>query len=241
MLAPEKLAKLTGCRRRVDKVLALSALISILKTAWPRIQGKTALTLTELAQADEQVMQLMFALAHQKKPLEDLAKVAELRQRAFTVFANAYTQARRAIQYLCPNEKEAEHIIPSLYPRKRTGKKGKASAPSAEPVAETPSQPTTAPASNQPQTAATPIQIIVTPATIAGTASSEPTTAFASTRFNVMNSSLAGTVPQQQSSSDATPETAVEQRKSKRRRRPRNFKTVRQCGTHRSYARVEIK
>jgi hypothetical protein len=221
MLAPEKLAKLTGCRRRADRVLALAALVSVLQTAWPRIEGKTALTLTELAQADEQAMQLMRALAYQKRPLEDLAKIAELRQRAFTVFVNAYTQARRAIQYLCPDEKAVEHTIPSLYPRQRTGKRGKASATNTEPVAQTPSQPTAAPASNQPQTAATPIQIIVTPAMLAGAAASEPTTAFASTRFGVMNSSLAGTVPQQQSSSGAPPETDVKQRKTKRRRRAR--------------------
>jgi len=80
MLAPEKLAKLTGCRRRADRALALSALISILKAAWPRIEGKTALTLTELAQADEQAMQLMFALAHQNNPLKSPAPLLLQRQ-----------------------------------------------------------------------------------------------------------------------------------------------------------------
>jgi hypothetical protein len=204
----------------VDRVLALAALVSILETAWPSIQGKTAFTLTELTEADEQVMQLMYALAYQKKPLEDLAKVAEFRQRAFTVFANAYTQVRRAIQYLCPNEKEAERIIPSLYPRKRTGRKGKAAAPSAESVAETSSQPTAVPASNQPQAAAPSIQIVVTPATIAATPASEPTPAVASNRFEMVNRQLAGTAPQQPSSRTAPPETAVGQRKPKQRRRP---------------------
>jgi len=220
ILAPGKLAQLTGCRRRVDRVLALSALVSILKTAWPRIQGKTALTLTELAQADKQAMQLTCALAHQKEPLKDLAKVAELRQRAFTVFANAYAQVRRAIHYLCANEKEAEHIIPSLYPRKRAARNAQSTTVGVAPAAETSSQPTAAPALHQSQTATTPIQVIVTPPPIAATASSEPTTTSASTHFETANRPLAGTVPQQQSSSAAPPETAVKQRKSKRRRKP---------------------
>jgi len=179
LIQPEQLAKFTGCRRRVDRVLALSALVNVLKTAWPRIEGKTALTLAELEQAVEQAMQLMFALAYQKKPLKDLVKIAELRQRAFTVFANAYTQVRRAIQYLCVDEKEAERIIPTLYPRKRASRKARSTSTGVAPVAESSSQPTAAPASNQSQTA-----------------------------------------PQRPSSSDASPETAVKQRKSKRRRRP---------------------
>jgi hypothetical protein len=220
MLAPEKLAKLTGRRRRVDRVVALAALVTVLRTAWPRIEGKTALTLTELAQADEQAMQLMVALAHQKKPLQDLAKVVELRQRAFTVFANAYTQVRRAIQFLCPDEKAVERIIPTLYPRKRAARKARSTTAGVGPVAETSIQPTAAPASNQPQTATTPIQIIVNPATIAGTAASEPMTTFDLTHFGVMNSSPARTVPQQLSNSDAPSKIAAKQGKSKRRQRP---------------------
>jgi hypothetical protein len=218
LIHPQKLKHLTDGRRRVDKVMALAALVTVLKTAWPRIEGKTALTLDELEQADKLAMQLLYALASQKKPLQELAKIAELRQRAFTLFANAYTQVRRAIQYLCADEKLAERIIPSLYSRKRAGKKSKVTTSNVAPVAETASQPTVAPASNQPQTAATPIQIIVTPAAIAGTAPSEPTTAFASTHFDVTNRQLAGTVPQQPSKCDVAPEIAVKQRKSKRRR-----------------------
>jgi hypothetical protein len=53
LIQPEQLAKFTGYPRRVDRALALSALVNVLKTAWPRIEGKTALTLTELEHADE--------------------------------------------------------------------------------------------------------------------------------------------------------------------------------------------
>ncbi len=66
LIAAEQLARFTGCRRRVDRALALSALVDGLKAAWPRIEGKTALTLSELEQADEQAVQLMFALAHRR-------------------------------------------------------------------------------------------------------------------------------------------------------------------------------
>ena len=192
LIQPEQLAKFTGCRRRIDKVVALGALVNVLKTAWARIEGKTALTLTELEQADKQAVRLMLALAHQKKPLKDLAQIAELRQRAFTVFSDAYAQVRRAIRYLCKDEAQAERIIPSLYPRKRTARNAQSTAAAAA----------------------------VTPATTAAGASSEPATEFASTPFEVINSQVAGTAPQQPSSGDARTQTAAKQRKSKRRRRP---------------------
>jgi|GEM_PF-1386716 len=219
MLAPEQLLKFTGCRRRADKVLALSALVSVLKTAWPRIKGKTALTLAELEQADELVMQLMSALAHQKNPLRDLAKIAELRQRAFTLFANAYCQVRRAIQYLCANEREAECIIPSLYPRKRAARKPDTAAAAVEPVAQTATQSTAASAQNQWQTAGPSIQSREILATTACTAMSDPATASASTYNEIANAPLSASVPHRQSKGNAPPKTAVTPRKPKQRRR----------------------
>lgn len=219
LIAPEHLEKFTGCRRRIDRVMALAALANVLKTAWPRIEGKTALTLTELQQADAQAMRLMSALAHQKKPLRDLAKITELRQRAFTVFANAYTQVRRAIQYLSEDAKEVERIIPSLYPRKRAAQKAHATDANSAAATEATSQPTAAPTPNHSQIAAPSSQLVVAPAVNHAPASSESTVAFPSTHLDVTSGPLGGTAPQRPSNREALPATAT-RRKSKRRRRP---------------------
>jgi len=220
LIAAEQLARFTGCRRRVDRALALSALVDGLKAAWPRIEGKTALTLSELEQADEQAVQLMFALAHQKKPLKELAKIAELRQRAFTVFATAYNQVRRAIRYLCDDEREAERIIPSLYPRKRAAAKAQSTAVGVAPEAQTSRQPTAAPSLQQSQSVASSIQFVVTPVAMAPAGFGEPATASAATPFGATSRPLDGPVPQRPSSSDPPPEVAVKPSKSKPRRRP---------------------
>lgn len=234
LLSPDKLAAFPAGRRRSDRILALSALIKVLKNAWPRIQGKTALTLSELEQADEQAMQLMFALAHQKKPLKDLAKITELRQRAFTVFANAYTQIRRAIQYLCPDAKEAERILPSLYPRQRSARKAEATPSSAAPTAETSIQSAPRPRTTQFQNAVPWIQTmgtsaapeamklpLATPRPRTDTAGlSEATTAFALGNCEMMNGAAAIAAPKQPTRNGTAPEAAIKRRKSKPRRRP---------------------
>lgn len=134
LIQPECIAKLKGQRRRVAKAIGLMGLVLVLRGAWSSIEGKTALTLPELDQAKQLAMQLVHALAQQKKPLEDLAKIAEMRQRAFTLFASAYTRVRNAIKYLSAGSGEVEHIVPTLYPRKRRRKKAKGAATDQAPL-----------------------------------------------------------------------------------------------------------
>jgi hypothetical protein len=128
LIQSERLDKLNGRRRSVDKAFDLISLVNVLRDAWPSIEGKTALTLAELDSAEQQGHVLVYALAHRKRPLRDFAQVAEMRQRAFTLFSNAYGQVRRAIQYLLGDSDEADKIAPTLYPRCR---KRKAKAPDA--------------------------------------------------------------------------------------------------------------
>jgi hypothetical protein len=135
------------------------------------------------------------------------------------VFANAYSQARRAIQYLCENEREAEQIIPSLYPRKRATRKAPSTPPEVAPVAES-SQPAQPPASKPYQTAAP----------ITTTALGDTGATFASARAEVDIGPLAQAAPQQPSRSNALSETAAKQRKTKRRRPTKRERFLRSLG-----------
>lgn len=120
-----KLTRLKGCRRRNEKVIALAALASFLRSSWPQIQGRTALTWEEIERAESTVSVATYAQAYQKQPLLERQQRAERRQRAFTVFANAYTNIRDAIRYLCKDKATAAQIVPTLYPRAKRKRRAK--------------------------------------------------------------------------------------------------------------------
>jgi hypothetical protein len=60
--------------------------------------------------------------------------VAELRARAFTVFARAWEECRRAVTYLRWHEGDADKLVPSLRSNKGPRRRG-ASAAGAPPAA----------------------------------------------------------------------------------------------------------
>jgi hypothetical protein len=128
LIRQDCLARLRRTKSHADKAFALSGLVHVLRSAWPEIEDKTAVTLAELDAAERQGMELMFGLAYQKKPLGNLAEVSEARQRAFTLFVGAYQQVRRAMEYLGWGTSEAERVVPSLYARRRRPSLGKSKA-----------------------------------------------------------------------------------------------------------------
>ena len=52
-----------------------------------------------------------------------MADAGDIRQRLFTLFVNAYDQARRAVGYLRWNEGDADQIAPSLYAGRSNGRR----------------------------------------------------------------------------------------------------------------------
>ena len=66
--------------------------------------------------------QLSRGVALQNSPIEEFKKLAELRDRAFTVFVRAYGQVQHALQYLRRERNDADRYAPSLYGRRRSRK-----------------------------------------------------------------------------------------------------------------------
>jgi hypothetical protein len=76
---------------------------------------KTALDEATLARAEVVANALFTALALRDNAPVAIAEAQDLRQRAFTVFARAYEQVRRAVMYVRADEPDADTFMPSLY------------------------------------------------------------------------------------------------------------------------------
>jgi len=109
-------------RGRLRFAYGLLGLVEILREAWPKVADKTGLTESELTHAEALGEQLSRGVALKNVPIEELKQLAELRDRAFTVFVRAYGQVRHALQYLRRENNDGERYAPSLYGHRRSRK-----------------------------------------------------------------------------------------------------------------------
>jgi hypothetical protein len=93
----------------------------LLRSNWAAIQGKTALSLQELNEAEQTADYLLTALGARKQAAHAFDPTSDLRERAFTLFILAQEQLRAAIKYRF--EGTADQIIPSVREVRGAGKK----------------------------------------------------------------------------------------------------------------------
>jgi hypothetical protein len=108
-----------GFRNVAFDLLSLSGL---LRNSWSAIGGKTALTLDEIDSVQELADRLLTAVGLREQGPAVVAEAASIRQGAFTLFANAYDHARRAVTFLRWTQEDVDEIAPSLYAGRATGK-----------------------------------------------------------------------------------------------------------------------
>lgn len=113
LAAVSRLRSGPGYQHLATQVLRLVALI---RKDWERIEGRSALTLAELDHASSRADELTRAINLRGRPTNALTTAAETRQRAFTLFMNAYEDARRVVTYLRWHEGDADEIAPSFSP-----------------------------------------------------------------------------------------------------------------------------
>ena len=107
------------------KVLAedLVGLSALLRDSWDRVSAKTAITMTELDQAEELSDKLLSAVGAREQAPAALAEVSvQRRARFFTLFVQSYDQVRRAIDFLRWNEDDLETIAPLVCRRGNAGR-----------------------------------------------------------------------------------------------------------------------
>ena len=118
-------------REIAGDVLALS---SLLRANWSEIASKCGLSLEELDRAEILGDRLNRLLGARQRAPVVLAEATRQRQRAFTLFARAYSQVRKAVVYLRWESDDADEIAPPLC-RGRKATRKKASVNSEAPVA----------------------------------------------------------------------------------------------------------
>src|SRR5688572_5909064 len=87
----------------------------MMREKWSEVQGRTALQAAELDAAEALADRLVSGVGAREQGPTIVLEAADRRRRAFSLFARAYDQARRAVIYLRWDQGDADDIAPSLY------------------------------------------------------------------------------------------------------------------------------
>lgn len=125
----------SGHRDLASDLLALGGLVH---KQWEHAKGRSPAT-PELVQESLQLGEaLSVALGERAQPVEQ-SEAAEMRDRAYTHFLEAYNEVRTALAYLRARDGDAEQILPSVFANRRGGSKeepvdGAAPGPAPSPI-----------------------------------------------------------------------------------------------------------
>ncbi len=120
LLDPSILKRAKGRRGPLRYAYGSLLLVERLREAWPTLADKTGLSEDELTQAELSAERLVSGVAKKNQPKEHAQQLADMRDRAFTLFVYAYGQVRRAVQYLRWDHNDDDTFAPSLYRRRHT-------------------------------------------------------------------------------------------------------------------------
>lgn len=126
----------------LDMANDLVALAALFYEAWPRVQGKTAVTMEDIDRAARLGPQLMAAigLRDNSVPVES-DEAALTRVRAFSLLVKAYKECCAASRYLRRHEEDPDALTPSLFTRHTKARKAgkeEPEEPAADPVKPSP-------------------------------------------------------------------------------------------------------
>jgi hypothetical protein len=144
----EPLKTLKGTNGYMNLASDLMTLSSLARNDWDKINGKCSLEFSEIEEAADLGQRIGASVGIRDQSAPAVTEAADIRERAFTLFVNAYDQARRGLSFLRWNEGDVDQIAPSLYGGRNTGRRKtdpNAPSPSPAPAAE-PGASTAAPA-----------------------------------------------------------------------------------------------
>jgi hypothetical protein len=129
LLSADRVAEIRAGSGHHDTAQDLVALAELFGAHWKAIERKTAITRDEVDRAETLGAELLRALV-ERRDNTGSPELHQQRARAFTLFARAYDQCRRALAYLRWEHGDADEIAPSIYARRR---KRSATEPTEEP------------------------------------------------------------------------------------------------------------
>ena len=153
--------KLRGGSGYKNIAFEVAGLVGLFREHWDAIKGRSALQADELEHAGELAQQLVIAVGIKEQGPVVVNAASALRQRAFTLFTNAYDDVRRAVSFLHWSDGNADQIAPSLY----AGRGGRGSPDAPPAPAPVPTDPATPPAA---QAASPAAPVVATPVGLPG-------------------------------------------------------------------------
>jgi hypothetical protein len=105
----------------------VGVLVRMLRERWSDIQGKSAIQIEELDEAEQLFERITLGYAERSQQPVRAAAAADHRTRAYSLLVAAYDQARRAISYVRWEENDVDKFAPSLW----SGRGGRGSAKTA--------------------------------------------------------------------------------------------------------------
>lgn len=142
----QRLKELKGPQGYKNQGFDLLTLVALMRENWSVIQNKTAVTASELDEAETLADQLLTAVGEREQLPAAPAESAEIRQRAYSLFMRSYDELRRAAEYLRWHDGDADAHVPSLY---NTGRRKRSEVLEDEPP-QAPATPAAAPAKAEP-------------------------------------------------------------------------------------------
>jgi hypothetical protein len=126
----ERLKELKGVKGYKQLAFDLFALAALMREAWTNISTKTAIQAKELHEAEMLADRILSAVGQREQTPAVAAEAAENRQRAFTLFIQAYSHARRAVAFFHWDAEDLDEVAPSVYTTGRAARrKAESSAP----------------------------------------------------------------------------------------------------------------
>jgi hypothetical protein len=119
VLAGDALDGLKGGVAHKNIVGDVLTLTTLFRSHWQTIAGRTCVTEAELDEADAALDTLMTHLGMRDQTPATKEATALDRQKAYTLFVNAYDQVRRAVSFLRWTQDDADEIAPSLFGGKK--------------------------------------------------------------------------------------------------------------------------
>lgn len=129
----KRLAQVQGGNGYLNIASDLATIVGVIRDSWAKVQGKSPIDESELAEADELYRRMTMATVNRTQASETEASWANERQRAYTLLIKAYEQARRAATFLLWPPAEADKLVPSLW-KGRGGRPSSKSDPNVEPA-----------------------------------------------------------------------------------------------------------
>lgn len=127
LLDGKKLREIVGGQGRRNLGSDLTLLYKAMDDSWPALEGKARVTRQELETAARIGQFIVRLVGVREEGTQTVAAAADTRARIYTLFVQAYEDARRAIHFLRWNDNDADEIAPSIHTTRAGGRRKGAS------------------------------------------------------------------------------------------------------------------